>query len=213
MEYTVKRVEVGIMPTNCYIIKKTDSRDALVIDPGDDESVIRDALFGMDASLRGILLTHGHFDHILAVGALRQVGKPVMIHSLDAHSLTERDMFSPLVRNDPRPFESAENVFDSEGSHSFCGFDFKVIHTPGHTDGSVCYIFGDIMFSGDTLFKDSVGTLDYGGDRVKMQETLKRLSSLEKDYTVMPGHGEATSLSREKRFNPYLSRLVSRDQT
>lgn len=71
MKYIVKCIEVGIMPTNCYIIKKPDSRDALVIDPGDDEGLIRDALHRLDASMRGILLTHGHFDHILAVGALR----------------------------------------------------------------------------------------------------------------------------------------------
>lgn len=212
MKYTVKCIEVGIMPTNCYIIKKCDSRDALVIDPGDDENVIRDELHKADASLRGILLTHGHFDHILAVGALRQVGKPVMIHELDAHSLTERDMFSPLVRFDPRPFEKADVLITDGGICDFCGFEFEIMHTPGHTDGSVCYIFDDIMFSGDTLFKDSVGTLDYGGDRAKMQSTLKMLASLEKDYTVFAGHGEMTSLAREKRFNPYLSKFVSRDQ-
>lgn len=212
MKYIVKCIEVGIMPTNCYIIKKPDSRDALVIDPGDDEGLIRDALHRCDASMRGILLTHGHFDHILAVGALRQVGKPVLIHELDAHSLTERDMFSSLVRNDPRPFESAECMISDEGFYDFCGFEFKIMHTPGHTDGSVCYIFDDIMFSGDTLFKDSVGTLDYGGDRIKMQSTLKRLASLERDYTIFPGHGEMTSLTREKQYNPYLSKFVNQDQ-
>ena len=114
----VKRVEVGIMPTNCYIIKPGESRDAIVIDPGDELTVIQDALHRMDAVCRLILLTHGHFDHILAVGDLRGSKVPVAIHERDAEMLTERDMFSSMIKYDPRPFEPAEFTFKKEGSYT-----------------------------------------------------------------------------------------------
>ena len=103
----VKRVPVGTLGTNCYIIKSRDSRDAVVIDPGADLTVIQDALHRADAVCRLILLTHGHFDHILAVGDLRGNSIPVGIHENDAHMLTERDMFSAIIPYDPRPFEPA----------------------------------------------------------------------------------------------------------
>ncbi len=192
------------MPTNCYIVRKTDCRDALLIDPGDDDLVIKKVASEMGASIKAILLTHGHFDHILAVGDMRQVAKPVAIHKDDAHSLTERDMFSPLVAYDGRPFEKAEIIFETEGSYSIGGFDVEVLFTPGHTDGSVCYVMGDSMFTGDTLFKGSVGTLDYGGNLQKQRTSLARLATLAKDYTLYPGHGEVTTLSYEKQTNPFI---------
>ncbi|MBR4278759.1 MAG: MBL fold metallo-hydrolase [Clostridia bacterium] len=200
----VSRVEVGSLKTNCYIIKNPESRDAVVIDPGADLTVIQDALHRADAICRLILLTHGHFDHILAVGDLRGISIPVAIHERDAHMLTERDMFSAIIPYDPRPFEPAEYTFSKEGEYSIAGFDFYVIPTPGHTPGSVCYVFDGMMFTGDTLFKQSIGRTDLGGDEAQMMRSLRALRNLPGDYEIFPGHDARTTLSEERRRNPYL---------
>ena len=209
-EYEICRVVVGTLSTNCYIIKQKETGDACVIDPGDNLTLIQDALHRMDAKCRLILLTHGHFDHILAVGDLRSERAPVCIHQEDAHSLTERDMFSPLIPYDPRPFEEADYVFEKEGSYSVAGFDFYVFHTPGHTKGSVCYLFEDNLFTGDTLFRGGIGTLDFGGNAEDMGRSLQMLCKLPGDYTVYPGHDEKTTLSDEKASNPFLAEYKRR---
>ncbi|MBR2900918.1 MAG: MBL fold metallo-hydrolase [Clostridia bacterium] len=203
----VKRVPVGTLNTNCYIVRSPDTRDAIVIDPGSDLTVIQDALHRADAVCRLILLTHGHFDHILAVGDLRNINIPVGIHKNDAHMLTERDMFSAIIPYDPRPFEPAEILFDKEGEYSVAGFDFYVIPTPGHTSGSVCYVFDGMMFTGDTLFKNSIGRTDLGGDEKALLRSLKALKNLPGDYEIFPGHDRPSFLSEERRNNPYLRNL------
>ncbi len=200
----VKRVPVGALATNCYIVKNPETRDAVVIDPGADITVIKDALHRADAVCRLILLTHGHFDHILAVGDLRSDKTSVAIHENDAKMLTERDMFSAIIPYDPRPFEPAEYTFSKEGKYSIAGFDFYVIPTPGHTAGSVCYDFDGILFTGDTLFKNSIGRTDLGGDEKAMMNSLRALRDLPGDYEVYPGHDSPTTLSAERRNNPYL---------
>ena len=115
-DMTVMRVEVGALRTNCYILKNPDTRDAIVIDPGADLTVIQDALHRADAVCRLILLTHGHFDHILAVGDLRGIKVPVAIHEADAHMLTERDMFSAIIPYDPVPSSLPNSPFRRRGS-------------------------------------------------------------------------------------------------
>lgn len=202
----VTRIEVGRMQTNCYILKSADSRDAIVIDPGDDLTLIQDALHRADAVCRLILLTHGHFDHILAVGDLRGYNIPVAIHEKDAHMLTERDMFSAIINNDPRPFDAPEYTFSKEGEYSVAGFDFYVIPTPGHTPGSVCYVFGGMMFTGDTLFRNSIGTTDFGGDEAQLMRSIRALRDLPGDYEIFPGHDAPSTLSDERRNNPYMKR-------
>ncbi|MBR0231844.1 MAG: MBL fold metallo-hydrolase [Clostridia bacterium] len=204
----LRRIPVGTLGTNCYVLKNPGSRDAIVIDPGADLTLIQDALHRMDAVCRLILLTHGHFDHILAVGDLRAPNRaPVCIHEADAHMLTERDMFSAVIPNDPRPFEPAEFLFKKEGSYTAAGFEFYVMPTPGHTPGSVCYIFDGLMFTGDTLFKNSIGRTDLGGDEALLRRSLRALKNLPGDYDVYPGHDEPTTLSDERRNNPYLKNL------
>lgn len=202
----VTRIEVGRMQTNCYILRSADSRDAIVIDPGDDLTLIQDALHRADAVCRLILLTHGHFDHILAVGDLRGYNIPVAIHEKDAHMLTERDMFSAIINNDPRPLDPPEYTFSKEGEYSVAGFDFYVIPTPGHTPGSVCYVFGGMMFTGDTLFKNSIGTTDFGGDEKALMRSIRALRDLPGDYEIFPGHDAPSTLSDERRNNPYMKR-------
>lgn len=202
--YTIERVVVGTLSTNCYVVKNDQTGDACVIDPGDNLTLIQDALHRLHARCRLILLTHGHFDHVLAVGDLRSDRVPVCIHRDDAHYLVERDMFSAMIPYDPRPFEPADFIFEREGSYTVAGFSFYVIPSPGHTKGSVCYQFGDALFTGDTLFRGGIGTLDFGGDAADMQRTLQMLCKLPGDYTVYPGHDAKTTLSDEKQTNPFL---------
>ena len=203
-DYTVRRVVVGEMETNCYIIRNIQTGDACVIDPGGNLTLIQDAMHKMNARCRLILLTHGHFDHILAVGDLRSERIPVVIHENDAHCLTERDMFSKLIPHDPRPFAPAEYCLKREGKYTINGISFYMIPTPGHTKGSVCYLFEDHLFTGDTLFRNSIGTTDFGGDRDELNNSLRMLCRLPGDYTIYPGHESMTSLSEEIRNNPFI---------
>lgn len=205
IDYVVTRLVVGGLDTNCYILKHRASRAAAVIDPGGDLLVIKNALFEQEASLRLILLTHGHIDHILALEDLRTPNTIVCIHKDDAHMLVERDLFTSMVPHDPRPMRPAEFQFERDGKYKVDPFEFYVIHTPGHTPGSVCYIFEDCLFTGDTLFRHECGRCDLeGGDFSAMLRSLKRLSELEGDYKVLPGHEGISTLDEERAANPYM---------
>lgn len=206
MAYSVKKLVVGKLQTNCYILKQDESRRAVVIDPGDDAFYIKSELLKLDAYPALILLTHGHFDHILALDLLRTDKTTVCIHELDADMLTSRDMFSSYMENDPRPLQRADRLFGSgERYISENGFEFEMLHTPGHTPGSVCYQFGDLLFTGDTLFCGGMGRVDFpGGDGAAMMRSLKKLYEIPGDLDVFPGHDRVTTLSEERIHNPYM---------
>lgn len=206
--YILKTIKVGFLATNCYILKNPKNGNAVVIDPGADGIHIKSILREMDARLRLILLTHGHFDHILGLAELRRDGIITAIHKKDAKHLTEKDLFSAMLDYDPRPFAPADFLFTDEGDYNLAGFDFTVLNTPGHTPGSCCFIFDDLMFTGDTLFRGGIGRTDFTGGSVEdMQSTLARLSKLPGDFAVYPGHDESSSLSDEKLYNPYLRKF------
>ena len=192
---------------NCYLLVDEKTGESAIVDPAYYSEKIAESFkeAGM-GKLKYILLTHGHFDHILAVGDLRGIKVPVAIHEADAHMLTERDMFSAIIPYDPRPFEPAEFTFSKEGQYSVAGFDFYVIPTPGHTKGSVCYVFDGMMFTGDTLFKNSIGRTDLGGDEEAMMRSLRALRNLPGDYDIYPGHDSPTTLDDERRYNTYLKK-------
>lgn len=194
--------------TNCYIVYDDQNR-AAVIDPGDEAMRIMDVIHAHGLSVEAILLTHNHFDHIMAADTvLKQTGAKLYAFGADAEALQDptrillhmspRDDFAPLTAD--RVLADGDTV--TVGDMSFC-----VMHTPGHTPGSCCYIAGDVMFSGDTLFENSIGRMDFvGGSTRDMLLSLRRLYRLTEDYTVYPGHGPATTLQREKYNNPYMRR-------
>jgi glyoxylase-like metal-dependent hydrolase (beta-lactamase superfamily II) len=209
IENKVYTLKVGELDTNCYIMRDVEKGTAVVIDPGADAEKIKNKLQELGVSVSLILLTHGHFDHILGVEELRDEKTTVAIHASDAHSLVERDIYSSMFSYDTRPFRRADVLFDKEGSYELCGFEFDVIHTPGHTDGSLCYIFGNVMFSGDTIFNNSIGRTDLmGGDDHKMYKSLKKLAAIQEDYIIYPGHATSTTLLNEKKNNPFLTQIV-----
>ncbi len=189
----IHTLPLGYLQTNCYILQG-DSNQCLAIDPGDQPDVVLEFLG--ERKLAAILLTHGHFDHVGAVADLvAETGCKVY---LCADDLTlPRSMTSgPLYYTDT--YADGDEI-------TLAGLTFRVLHTPGHTPGSVCLCFGDAMFSGDTLFAGSIGRTDFpGSNSVRMQASLKRLTGLEQNYRVYPGHGEATTLNEEKRYNPFL---------
>lgn len=197
----------GMVYANCYIVTDEESKEAFVVDPGVYNKRFEAALRAAGVEkLRYILLTHGHFDHISGVKALKEdFGGDVVIHREDAGCLYDKSKSLASKFFFPQHDVTADVLVDDGQRLPFGEGEIEVIHTPGHTKGSVCYTIEDIMLSGDTLFKSSIGRTDFpGGSIEEMKESLKRLAALERNYTVYPGHAESTTLEREKKYNPYV---------
>ena len=189
----IGKLTLGLYQTNTYIL--SNDREAVVIDPGYEADTILDALEGKQ--LKAILLTHGHFDHVGAVKELvAETGCEVYIHPAEA-------TLPPMITDGQLYYTHTYSEGDTVSPID--GVELTVLHTPGHTPGSVCLLMKDQMFSGDTLFEGSCGRIDLpGGNPQQMLQSLRRLASLQADYTVHPGHGGSTTLAEEKRYNPYL---------
>ena len=191
----IKCLTVGQIETNCYIVTDPDTLQCAVIDPGDESNTIMNYLEDNRLTAKYIFLTHGHFDHTMAVGPVHdETGAPVCMNERDEGSGDYR--FAP----------PAGSIRYREGDQFHVGnLTFQVMETPGHTPGGVCLLCGQALFSGDTLFRDSCGRTDLpGGDMPALLRSLKRLHDLPGDYEVYPGHMQTTTLDRERRFNYYM---------
>lgn len=208
----IKTLILSQLKTNCYLVK-TAENSGVVIDPAAEAKKILAEAENMGMTIKKILLTHGHFDHTGAVNEIQKnVNAPVYIHATDEVLLHDSDKalayFCPSI-----PFEekNADVLLADGDTIEQDGVIFTVLHTPGHTAGSVCFLVDNpdglkIMFAGDTIFKDSIGRSDgYSGDYIVQQETLDKLKELPDDYLILSGHGESTTLRTEKRFNPFLA--------
>lgn len=197
----IYRLVLGAYQTNTYIVIDNDC--ATVIDPACNAQAIESFVVQKNAKIKHILLTHAHFDHIGAVAELKRHGACVYMSALDCGIATLNDEF-PEYRN-TESFDVDSTVTDGDVL-SLSGHEYKVIKTPGHTPDSVCYVMDDeIIFSGDTLFRLSVGRSDFAfGNALELKKSIAKLLALPHDYTVFPGHGEATVLGFEKVNNPYV---------
>ena len=206
-------VPTGPLGTNSYIVySKTGTceapADCVVIDPAASRPIIsRLREIGLRCS--HILLTHGHFDHIMGVAKLKEEeGAKVFIHKGDATALSGGDgSLAHMAGACVAKCEADKTLRDGD-RFTAAGLDFLVIHTPGHTPGGVCYVLEkeNTIFSGDTLFRLSVGRTDLdGGDSMQLYESIAyRLFTLQGDYRVYPGHDEPTTLEYERKHNPYM---------
>ena len=195
----VKVMQVGPIGTNCYILEDETTNKAAVIDPGDEADKIAQVLQKDGAEVEYILLTHGHFDHTGGVADLEKAcpNTPVYIHKGDVEGVNPA-MFPPLPKDQVRYYDEGDQVM--VGSISV-----DVLHTPGHSKGSVVLKAGDILFTGDTLFRGSCGRTDLrGGSYEQIMASLKRLGELEGDFHVCPGHDRTSTLEQERRYNPFL---------
>ena len=192
----VHTLTLGSYQTNCYIIHDEASKTCCVIDPGYTPEIILDYLEEKGLTAEAILLTHGHFDH---VGGVKQIAAET---GCDVY-IQPNDLSMPPMMTDG-PLYYTKTYTDGERLE-LAGLQISVIHTPGHTPGSVCLLAENVMFSGDTLFAGSCGRTDLpGGDWATITKSLRRLAAFETNYCVCPGHGESTTLAEEKRYNPYL---------
>jgi len=188
----------GSYGSNCYLIE--DGGEALIVDPSAAASAILRRLREDRCTPVGILLTHGHFDHIMSVDTLRQAEPrlKVCIHESDAPMLSDgqKNGFSFFFGQD-RVWQDADVLLRDGDEIKVGGATFTVIHTPGHSPGSVCYLCASegVMFTGDTLFADNIGRCDlWGGSYAVMRQSLKRLRNLDGGLTIYPGHGESSLL-------------------
>jgi len=201
---TVYTLPLGDYQTNCYIVCAPGSSTCAVIDPGYFPEKILAFLRSKGFSLDAILLTHGHFDHVGGVEALvKATGCSLWMHQRDYTQFknSQNDFLYPIHDCD---FCDVNLCEEDEIIHAG-GLTFTVMETPGHTWGSVCYLCENALFSGDTLFAGSCGRTDLpGGDWKTIVLSLERLAELAGDYTVYPGHGGASTLEAERKYNPYM---------
>ncbi|MFH1189170.1 MAG: MBL fold metallo-hydrolase [Candidatus Omnitrophota bacterium] len=201
MKYILEALPVGSVSANCYILGCANTKEAAIIDPGGEADLIKERISALGLKPLYVINTHGHGDHI---GANSKMGLPILIHAADAQYLMNplknmSGMIGAPVSSPPasRLLEDGETIEVGE-------LTLEVMHTPGHTPGSICLKCDDIIFTGDTLFAEGVGRTDLpGGVEYKLIKSIReRLFTLPDDTKVYPGHGPATTIGHEKGHNP-----------
>ena len=207
--YKIDSRILGMVGTNCYLLCNMDIKECVLIDPADSQDEISRMIDESGCSLKGILLTHGHFDHIMAADAVRDKYDVKVYASCDEKNTLEQPHIN-LGEAYGLKLSVKADVWHKDGEIlKLAGFDIEALHTPGHTEGGSCYYIREIgvLFSGDTLFCGSVGRTDFpGGSMSEIVRSIKeKVMVLPDDTKVYPGHGEGTSVGYERVNNPFLA--------
>ncbi len=201
------RIPAGIYQANCYIVMEKETSKAIVIDPGGDFDNIKNLIENKNLKVDYILLTHAHADHIGAVYELKNYTKAkVLVHEEDYEMLRNSKInHSDLIGDKTIEIDADVKLKDND-EISIGKIKFKIIHTPGHSKGSICIKFGKVIFTGDTLFEGSIGRTDLeGGSFEEIIKSIKeKIITLPNDTVVYPGHGPSTTVENEKANNPFL---------
>lgn len=202
----IRQMVLGMVGTNCYFVSNLETKEMFVVDPADSAGRIQTFAEQHGYKPVGILLTHGHFDHILAVNELKQAwGVPVYANAIEAEVL-ENSRKNLSYGMGGCPYETkADHYLNGGDVFELAGFQIKMIHTPGHTVGSCCYYIEEeaVLLSGDTLFEGSCGRTDFPGGSMKtiVRSIQDKLFVLPEDVVVLSGHGGSTTIGQEKRYN------------
>ena len=205
----INRLVVGPVSTNCYIVINENTKEALIIDPGEGAKKIIEKIKEEGLSTKAILLTHGHFDHMMAVNELVQEFRVEVYIGEKEVELLKDPMQNCSGSMICQPYiVRADKMLRDKDVLEIAGFTIEVLYTPGHTIGGVCYCFREdnVLFSGDTIFQASVGRSDLPtGNGRQLEESIReKIFTLPDDMQIFPGHGDSTIVSYEKKYNPYV---------
>lgn len=192
-------------PENCYAAILNDG--IFLVDPGEFNSELANFVTQNCEQIKYILLTHNHFDHICGVASVKKLcpNAKIVIHCLDEAGLRDPVISLAALFGFEQTNVKADLLVNDNDTLKIGDSEIKVLHTPGHSVGSVCYMINDVIFTGDTLFGGSIGRTDFpGGSYSEILKSLKKLKELKGDYSLYSGHGAKTTLSIERAFNPYM---------
>ncbi|MCP1101319.1 hydroxyacylglutathione hydrolase [Aequitasia blattaphilus] len=204
----IESFSVGLVGANCYVICNEETKEGVVIDPGGTSKSLLDYLKQDISTVKAILLTHGHFDHIMGIDKIREI-YPADVYVYEA----EQDFLKDANQNGSMPFVNSGYTYheaislNEEEDFEVIGLCFQILHTPGHTPGSCCFYEENegILFTGDTLFLESIGRTDLAGGSPEIFPSIKKkLLTLPEETVVYPGHMGATTIGHEKKYNHFL---------
>ncbi|MBI5058060.1 MAG: MBL fold metallo-hydrolase [Nitrospirae bacterium] len=205
----IKKLVIGPLQENCYIVADEISDQAIVIDPGDEPDRVIELIKDSGLQVNSVILTHAHFDHIGAAGDIKKAtGAKILVHNDDMELYKgvrdQASFWGYEVEDLPEP-----DGFLNEGDEVRVGdILFQVLHTPGHSPGGICLYGEGVVFTGDTIFQGSVGRTDfYGGDMTQLKGSFKRIISLPDNTVILSGHGPETTVGREKEENFFVEEL------
>jgi glyoxylase-like metal-dependent hydrolase (beta-lactamase superfamily II) len=193
--------------SNTYIV--AGEGEGLIIDPGSSYEMIINIISDLDVEVVGIIATHGHVDHVAGVYMLRkEYNTDFFMHGKDSFLLSQAESFLRTYGYDIPIVDDIDILLDDRGNINIGGFDLRIIHTPGHSPGSISILLGDCLFTGDTLFRESIGRTDFpGGSFNEIVESIHRkIFTLSKNTVIYPGHGPETTVGHEIEYNPFVGR-------
>ncbi len=204
----VERFLTGIISTNCYLAINEETKQTVVIDPAASSPKLMGYIEEEGLKIEAILLTHGHFDHIMGIdGFLKKYDAPVYVHEDDQEMMGDPKLNQSSTYTAGYTFSGSESIRDGQTLH-LAGYDFEVFHTPGHTPGCCCFYVRTegVLFSGDTLFANSVGRTDFPGSSTEalIRSIREKLLPLPDETRVYPGHMGETAIGHERKHNPYI---------